>query len=158
MSETTPVITTDLDRLSERVEKAAALVQNLRDDRAKLERERDEMARRLKDQEQKLQGQDVDTHLEQLRNLQRAQAPGQPHEAPIGLPNDADPAIHATTGGKSHAMKASVKPATPQDFRRRPGVRDRASRPVVSRSQHVELCVAPSDLSPVGPRRQASAG
>ena len=73
MSETTPVVTTDLDRLAERVEKAAALVQQLRDDRARLERERDDLARKLRDTEQKLQGQDVAGLMGELTALKREQ-------------------------------------------------------------------------------------
>ena len=73
MSETTPVMTTDLDRLSERVEKAAALVQQLRDDRARLERERDELASRLKENEKKLQGQDVAALTSEVATLRREQ-------------------------------------------------------------------------------------
>jgi chromosome segregation ATPase len=73
MNETTPVMTTDLDRLSERVEKAAALVQQLRDDRTRLERERDELARRLKENEQKLQGQDVAALMTEVATLRREQ-------------------------------------------------------------------------------------
>ncbi|TMQ47347.1 MAG: hypothetical protein E6K72_14105 [Candidatus Eisenbacteria bacterium] len=73
MSETTPVMTTDLDRLSERVEKAAALVQQLRDDRARLERERDELASRLKENEKKLQGQDVAALMSEVAMLRREQ-------------------------------------------------------------------------------------
>ena len=73
MSETTPVMTTDLDRLSERVEKAAALVQQLRDDRARLERERDELASRLKGNEKKLQGQDVAALMSEVATLRREQ-------------------------------------------------------------------------------------
>jgi cell division protein ZapA len=55
----TTVMHTDLDRLTERVEKAAALVQQLRDDRARLEHDNGELGRRLQELEQKLQGQDV---------------------------------------------------------------------------------------------------
>ena len=73
MSETTPVMTTELDRLSERVEKAAALVQQLRDDRARLERERDELASRLKENEKKLQGQDVAALMSEVATLRREQ-------------------------------------------------------------------------------------
>jgi len=73
MSETTPVMTTDLDRLSERVEKAAALVQQLRDDRARLERERDELASRLKENEKKMQGQDVAALMSEVATLRREQ-------------------------------------------------------------------------------------
>src|SRR5207245_9474768 len=73
MSETTPVMTTDLDRLSERVEKAAALVQQLRDDRARLERERDELASRLKENEKKLKGQDVAVLMGEVTTQRREQ-------------------------------------------------------------------------------------
>jgi predicted nucleic acid-binding Zn-ribbon protein len=73
MSETTPMVTTDLDRLSERVEKAAAMVQQLRDDRTRLERERDDLARRLRETEQKLQGQDVAAVLSEVASLRREQ-------------------------------------------------------------------------------------
>ena len=73
MNETTTVMQTDLDRLAERVEKAAALVQQLRDDRTRLERERDELARRLKDNEQKLQGQDVAALMTEVATLRREQ-------------------------------------------------------------------------------------
>ncbi len=73
MSETIPVMTTDLDRLSERVEKAASLVQQLRDDRARLERERDDLAQKLRENEQKLQGQDVAALLAELSSLRREQ-------------------------------------------------------------------------------------
>ena len=73
MSETTPVVTTDLDRLAERVEKAAALVQQLRDDRARLERERDDLARKLKESEQKHRGQDVAALMSEIATLKREQ-------------------------------------------------------------------------------------
>jgi chromosome segregation ATPase len=73
MTETTQTMQTDLDRLSERVEKAAALVQQLRDDRTRLERERDEIARRLHELEQKLQGQDAGAMVHELSALKREQ-------------------------------------------------------------------------------------
>lgn len=73
MSETAPLMTTDLDRLSERVEKAVALVQQLRDDRKRLERERDELAGRMKESEQKLQGQDVAALMTEVASLRREQ-------------------------------------------------------------------------------------
>ena len=73
MSDNTPVMTTDLDRLSERVEKAAALVQQLRDDRARLERERDELAARLRETEQKTRGQDVAALMTEVAALRREQ-------------------------------------------------------------------------------------
>lgn len=72
MSETL-VMQTDLDRLSERVEKAAALVQQLRDDRARFERERDELNSRVQEMEQKLQGQDVSALMQEVATLRREQ-------------------------------------------------------------------------------------
>ncbi len=73
MNDTTTTMTTDLDRLAERVEKAAALVQQMRDDRTRLERERDELTRRVKDLEQKLQGQDPGALLQDLATLRKEQ-------------------------------------------------------------------------------------
>jgi len=73
MSDTTPVMTTDLDRLSERVEKAAALVQQLREDRGRLERECQELARKLRETEQKTHGQDVAALMTELGALRREQ-------------------------------------------------------------------------------------
>ena len=73
MSESTPLMTTDLDRLSERVEKAATLMQQLRDDRARLERECSELGRRLREKEQKLQGQDVAGLMTEVGSLRREQ-------------------------------------------------------------------------------------
>jgi len=73
MTDTTTLMTTDLDRLAERVEKAAALVQQLRDDRTRLEREREEMNRRIQELEQKLQGQDPQALVNELGTLKREQ-------------------------------------------------------------------------------------
>ncbi|HTM57700.1 MAG TPA: hypothetical protein VL123_04730 [Candidatus Udaeobacter sp.] len=70
---TTHEMTTDLDRLSERIEKAAAVVQQLRDDRERLTRERDELARRLQDFERKLEGQDAAAVRDELGALKRDQ-------------------------------------------------------------------------------------
>jgi chromosome segregation ATPase len=72
MSETA-VIQTDLDRLAERVEKAASLVEQLREDRTRIERERTELANRLQEMEHKLQGQDVPALLHELATLRREQ-------------------------------------------------------------------------------------
>jgi len=72
MTETT-TMATDLDLLAERVEKAAALVQRMRDDKLSLERERDDMERRLRDTEQKLQGQDVAALMTELQGLRKEQ-------------------------------------------------------------------------------------
>ncbi|HEY3215576.1 MAG TPA: hypothetical protein VGK93_03695 [Candidatus Eisenbacteria bacterium] len=72
MNETT-VVNTDLDLLAERVEKAAALVQRLREDKQRLERERDDLARRLRESEEQLQGQDVAALIAELQGLRKGQ-------------------------------------------------------------------------------------
>lgn len=69
----TATIQTDLERLAERVERAAQVVQQLRDDRARLERERDDLAGRLQELEHKLQGQDATRLLEEVATLKQAQ-------------------------------------------------------------------------------------
>ena len=69
----TMTMTTDLDRLAERVEKAAALVQQLKDDRVRLEQEREELTRRIHDLEGKLQGQDPGALVQELGTLKREQ-------------------------------------------------------------------------------------
>jgi chromosome segregation ATPase len=66
-------MSTDLDLLAERVEKAAALIQRMRDDKQRVERERDDLARRLQESEQKLQGQDATAVLAELQGLRREQ-------------------------------------------------------------------------------------
>ena len=48
-------------------------MQQLRDDRARLERERDELASRLKENEKKLQGQDVAALMGEVATLRREQ-------------------------------------------------------------------------------------
>ena len=69
----TALMQTDLDRLSERVERAAQLVQKLRDEAQRATQERDELALRTADLEQKLQGQDVAALLQELGTLRREQ-------------------------------------------------------------------------------------
>ena len=69
----TAIMQTDLDRLAERVERAAALVQQLRDDRTRLEQERDNLAVRLEDMERKLQGQDVAALMGEMTALKKDQ-------------------------------------------------------------------------------------
>jgi len=69
----TATIQMDLERLSERVERAAQMVQQLRDDRTRLERERDELAGRVTEMERKLQGQDVARLLDEVTSLKQAQ-------------------------------------------------------------------------------------
>lgn len=72
MNDTT-TMQTDLDRLSERVEKAASLVQQLREDRERLSRENQDLTRRVGELEQKLQGQDPAALLDELTALKREQ-------------------------------------------------------------------------------------
>ena len=80
MNDTATMMTTDLDRLAERVEKAAALVQQLKDDRVRLERERDELTRKVQDLESKLQGQGVmDQEIGTLKSAQREWAVEKAH-------------------------------------------------------------------------------
>jgi chromosome segregation ATPase len=73
MNDTATMMATDLDRLAERVEKAAAMVQQLKDDRARLERERDELGRKVQELERNLQGQDAAAVVSELANLKREQ-------------------------------------------------------------------------------------
>jgi predicted nucleic acid-binding Zn-ribbon protein len=73
MTEGLSMVDTDLDRLAERVERAAALVQRLRDENQALQRERDDLARRVEETEGKLQGQDVAALLTELQGLRREQ-------------------------------------------------------------------------------------
>lgn len=72
MSETT-VMQTDLDRLGERVEKAALLIQKLREDHDRLARERETLTQRLQDLERQLQGQDASVLVTELSALRREQ-------------------------------------------------------------------------------------
>ena len=69
----TALMGTDLELLAQRVERAAALVQQLRDERARLENERNELADRVQDVERKLQGQDVGVLIQELTTLRREQ-------------------------------------------------------------------------------------
>ena len=73
MTETTSMMDTDLDLLAERVEKAAALVQRLRDENQRLLNEKDELGRRVTEMEAQLQGQDVAALLTELQGLKKDQ-------------------------------------------------------------------------------------
>ena len=73
MTETTSMMDTDLDLLAERVEKAAALVQRLRDENQRLLTEKDELGRRVTEVEAQLQGQDVAALLAELQGLKKEQ-------------------------------------------------------------------------------------
>ena len=72
MTETT-VVHTDLDLLAERVEQAAALVQRLKEDKQRLERENRDLTGRLEDTERKLQGQDVASLMGEIQTLRKEQ-------------------------------------------------------------------------------------
>jgi predicted RNase H-like nuclease (RuvC/YqgF family) len=67
------IMQTDLDRLAERVEKAAALVQQLRDDRSRLEQQNNELTARLQDMERKLQGADAAALVHEVTQLRKEQ-------------------------------------------------------------------------------------
>ena len=73
MTPDTSVQPSDLERLTERVEKAAAIVQQLRDDRARLEQECSTLAARLQELEQKLQGNDAAALVQELGLLRKDQ-------------------------------------------------------------------------------------
>jgi chromosome segregation ATPase len=69
----TMAVHTDLDLLAERVEKAAALVQRLKEDKQRLERECRDLMVRLQETEKRLQGQDPTALLAELQTLKRDQ-------------------------------------------------------------------------------------
>ena len=69
----TAVVGTDLDRLAERVERAARLINELRTKAARLEEERNALQQRLADTEGRLQGQDPGALLNELTTLRREQ-------------------------------------------------------------------------------------
>ena len=73
MTPETTVKQSDLDRLTERVEKAAAIVQQLRDDRTRLEQERNALALKLQELEQKLQGNDATALVQEIGLLRKDQ-------------------------------------------------------------------------------------
>ncbi len=73
MTTDTAVVTTDLDRLAERVEKAAAVIHDLRARQAQLESEKAEIARRLEETTGKLQGNDPTTLLSEITALKKEQ-------------------------------------------------------------------------------------
>ena len=69
----TMTMSSDLDLLAERVEKAALLVQRMREQQQTLQRERDDLAQRLAEAEQKLQGQDVGALVSEVTTLRKEQ-------------------------------------------------------------------------------------
>jgi len=73
MNETAVITGTDLDRLAERVERAARLISDLRTKAARLEEERNALQQRLADTEGRLQGQDPGAVLQELAALRKEQ-------------------------------------------------------------------------------------
>ena len=73
MTMDTAVVTTDLDRLAERVEKAAALIVDLRARQAQLEAEKADLARRLEETTGKLQGNDPTALVAEISALKKEQ-------------------------------------------------------------------------------------
>jgi hypothetical protein len=69
----TAVVTTDLDRLAERVEKAAALVTELRAKQVQLEADKAELTKRLEETTLKLQGNDPTALVSELAALKKEQ-------------------------------------------------------------------------------------
>ena len=73
MNETSTVVLPDLDRLADRIERAAGMIQQLRTDRDRLQKERDELARRYQAVEEKLRGQDPGELVAEAQTLKREQ-------------------------------------------------------------------------------------
>jgi predicted nucleic acid-binding Zn-ribbon protein len=73
MNETAVISGTDLDRLAERVERAARLITELRTKAARLEEERNALQQRLAETEGRLQGQDPSALVNELAALRKEQ-------------------------------------------------------------------------------------
>jgi chromosome segregation ATPase len=73
MTMDTAVVTTDFDRLAERVERAAAVIQELREKQTRLETEKAELARRLEETTARLQGNDPAALVADLGALKKEQ-------------------------------------------------------------------------------------
>ena len=73
MNETAVVVGTDLDRLAERVERAARLITELRTKATRLEEERNALQQRLADTEGRLQGQDPSALMTEIAALRKEQ-------------------------------------------------------------------------------------
>ena len=81
----TVTMTNDLDRLADRIEKAAALLQAQRADHARLQGERDQLVARNQEIERKLQGQDPAALLGELQVLRREQRDWQTERREVAL-------------------------------------------------------------------------
>jgi len=73
MNETAVITGTDLDRLAERVERAARLISELRTKATRLEEERNALQERLADTEGRLQGQDPSALMTEIAALRKEQ-------------------------------------------------------------------------------------
>lgn len=73
MTTTAVASSTELDRLAERVERAATLIVELRQRNGALEAERQQLRQRLEETQAKLQGQDPSALLQELATLKRDQ-------------------------------------------------------------------------------------
>lgn len=73
MNETAVITGTDLDRLAERVERAARLITELRTKATRLEEERNALQQRLADTEGRLQGQDPGALMSEIAALRKEQ-------------------------------------------------------------------------------------
>jgi predicted nucleic acid-binding Zn-ribbon protein len=73
MNETAVITGTDLDRLAERVERAARLISDLRTKATRLEEERNALQQRLADTEGRLQGQDPSALMTEIAALRKEQ-------------------------------------------------------------------------------------
>jgi len=73
MNETAVITGTDLDRLAERVERAARLITELRTKATRLEEERNALQQRLADTEGRLQGQDPGALMTEIAALRKEQ-------------------------------------------------------------------------------------
>ncbi len=69
----TAVVTTELDKLALRVERAATLVLDLRSKQAQLEQDKVELGRQLEETKGKLQGNDPAALLTELATLKKEQ-------------------------------------------------------------------------------------
>jgi len=73
MNDTAVITGTDLDRLAERVERAARLITELRTKATRLEEERNALQQRLNETEGRLQGQDPGALMTEIAALRKEQ-------------------------------------------------------------------------------------
>ncbi len=81
----TGTMSTDLDRLAERIEKAAALLQSLRTERDRLQHERDQLVARVQEIEQKLQGEEPGALVGEVQGLRREKRDWQVERREVAL-------------------------------------------------------------------------